>query len=728
MRVALYFRRSTNEELQPDSHDIQEEQLREHARAEGHVVVRTYPDDGSGVNADRTGFQQLIKDVTTGPEFDAILVLDVTRWGRFANVDESAYWDFFCHLHGVQVLYVNEPFRNDGGPYDALLKTLKRMQAAEFSKDKSRTVQYAKARVVRNGFYPGGSAPYGMTRFMVRPDGVVIQELGPGEHKAIGNYRIKLAPGDPAEVAAVTTIYALFLGGMNRKAIARHLDHEGIRPPVRGTNHWYYGEVHKILRNPIYAGIAKIRCTPSPNFPTGETIHTPGAWPAIIHLDTWRAVQDRLDRSLWERTPPGLAEQLKRAFERSGALNRKAIDVPTWETYLRHFKNGTQEALALAYAPRIQQAERRILDTLRETFTITKEDGIYILNGLLRVRITPSFPRLLRRGVYWEYRFHPDDPQDVTIGLAFSPPPVVCVLQTFLFHNNRYRPRQRTIHPNLYGRTNYHQTYGRTLPQIVTALHRHQYRDARHAKEQLLAALREYDRVSTREVARRLGWPYHTTYALYRSLARDGHHLPPLKQGRKGFVTVTCGACKQDRTMGLWHALKLKTDLCGQCWQTTRCSSWTDVTCPSCGKVRRYSAKELRRLAHGTSTHCVHCTTPARVKAYETRRVNSRRRRATMHLLATCVRELLEQRYADVRLTSHPGSVIPRLSWQQPPHRKRQKLRITCTQKNALQLTNRTLTELQRLAHDLVNRRRWRKSNDQREDIWNVRLVADAML
>jgi DNA invertase Pin-like site-specific DNA recombinase len=48
----------------------------------------------------------LIEDVTTGKaDYEAILVRDVSRWGRFDNIDESAYYDFLCFRHGVEVVY-----------------------------------------------------------------------------------------------------------------------------------------------------------------------------------------------------------------------------------------------------------------------------------------------------------------------------------------------------------------------------------------------------------------------------------------------------------------------------------------------------------------------------------------------------------------------------------------------------------------------------------------------
>ena len=44
----------------------------------------------------------LITDVRLGrADFDHILVYDVSRWGRFQDVDESAYYEFMCKEAGV---------------------------------------------------------------------------------------------------------------------------------------------------------------------------------------------------------------------------------------------------------------------------------------------------------------------------------------------------------------------------------------------------------------------------------------------------------------------------------------------------------------------------------------------------------------------------------------------------------------------------------------------------
>ena len=54
----------------------------------------------------RDGLQELIADVQRGyADFGSILVYDVSRWGRFQDVDESAYYEFICKRAGIQVHY-----------------------------------------------------------------------------------------------------------------------------------------------------------------------------------------------------------------------------------------------------------------------------------------------------------------------------------------------------------------------------------------------------------------------------------------------------------------------------------------------------------------------------------------------------------------------------------------------------------------------------------------------
>ena len=71
---------------------------------------------------------QLLRDlldvVQSGrADFTAILVYDVSRWGRFQDADESAYYEFVCKQAGIAVHYCAEQFENDGSPITAIVKS-----------------------------------------------------------------------------------------------------------------------------------------------------------------------------------------------------------------------------------------------------------------------------------------------------------------------------------------------------------------------------------------------------------------------------------------------------------------------------------------------------------------------------------------------------------------------------------------------------------------------------
>jgi predicted site-specific integrase-resolvase len=122
-RAAMYVRMSTDH--QKYSTENQADAIREYAARHKMEVVRTYQDAGkSGLKIDgREALQNLISDVqSASADYSAILVLDVTRWGRFQDADESAYYEYICRKSGIDVLYVAEQFENDGSPVSTIVK------------------------------------------------------------------------------------------------------------------------------------------------------------------------------------------------------------------------------------------------------------------------------------------------------------------------------------------------------------------------------------------------------------------------------------------------------------------------------------------------------------------------------------------------------------------------------------------------------------------------------
>ena len=93
VRAAEYVRMST-EHQQYSTHN-QADKIREYAKRRDLEIVRTYADEGkSGLSLEgRASLQQLIGDVESGrADFSLVLVYDVSRWGRFQDADESAYY------------------------------------------------------------------------------------------------------------------------------------------------------------------------------------------------------------------------------------------------------------------------------------------------------------------------------------------------------------------------------------------------------------------------------------------------------------------------------------------------------------------------------------------------------------------------------------------------------------------------------------------------------------
>ena len=217
-KAAQYVRMST--EHQQYSTENQGDKILEYAARRNIEIVRTYADEGkSGLRIDgRQALQQLIKDVETGnADFQIILVYDVSRWGRFQDADESAYYEYICRRAGIQVAYCAEQFENDGSPVSTIVKGVKRAMAGEYSRELSAKVFAGQCRLIELGFRQGGPAGYGLRRVLIDQSGSVKGELARGEHKSLQTDRVILQPGPDAEVAIVNQIYRWFVDDQARE-------------------------------------------------------------------------------------------------------------------------------------------------------------------------------------------------------------------------------------------------------------------------------------------------------------------------------------------------------------------------------------------------------------------------------------------------------------------------------------------------------------------------------
>jgi DNA invertase Pin-like site-specific DNA recombinase len=345
--AAQYLRMSSD---QPKwSFPYQTAAIESYAKAFGFTVVKTYEDPAvSGLTLKhRKGLAQLLRDVVNNTaEFKAILVYDVSRWGRFQDSDESAHYEFICRSAGIPVHYCAEAFSNDGSVSNSIMKALKRVMAGEYSRELSARIARAKRIGTERGFRVGGRAGYGLRRMLVSEDRTPIRLLVTGEYVESG--RVVLVPGPAREVAIVREIYRRVIfekeGAM---AIARDLNRRHITPPGDSRPEWSYEHVLEILTNPKYAGQAvggrvtqRLKGPVIPH-PPEQWIVMDSAFVPIIEPETFVSAQKALRRRTFYKSNEELLTALRNFLSRTGVLSEHKIDtsreLPSVRTYVARF-------------------------------------------------------------------------------------------------------------------------------------------------------------------------------------------------------------------------------------------------------------------------------------------------------------------------------------------------------------------------------------------------------
>ncbi len=316
MKAAQYVRMST--EHQQFSIENQTVVISQYAGSHDFEIVQTYSDEArSGIDlAHRPGLRQLLDDITNKrADFRAVLVYDISRWGRFQDADESACYEFQCRRAGVNVVYCAEPFANDLSVASSLLKALKRAMAAEYARELSTKVFAGQCRLVRKGFKPGGVPGYGLRRLLLTPDGRPKTILQHGEHKWLATERVTYSLGPANELRTIRKIYSLFLdAGLDAYAIARWLNDKGV-PYTRGK--WNGQIIDTILTHARYTGSIvfnrsseRLRSRSKAN-PPEQWIVQPNSFTAIITRKRFDAAQRKLNDRVACRSNERLLQELR---------------------------------------------------------------------------------------------------------------------------------------------------------------------------------------------------------------------------------------------------------------------------------------------------------------------------------------------------------------------------------------------------------------------------------
>ena len=131
-RAVAYYRHSA-QDRQENSISIQQDQVRTWAQSNGGEIIHEFLDPGkSGLTAEgRPSFQDMMENwVKKRDDFQYILCLDVSRWGRFQDIDLSAQYSAECRKYGKEVVYTKIGMPREDDPFYSVYIQFDRFRAA----------------------------------------------------------------------------------------------------------------------------------------------------------------------------------------------------------------------------------------------------------------------------------------------------------------------------------------------------------------------------------------------------------------------------------------------------------------------------------------------------------------------------------------------------------------------------------------------------------------------
>ena len=257
LRVAIYIRRSTDEDHQPFSLEAQQTKLHAYVISQpGWTLVAVYSDDASGATVERPGLRQALTDARAD-RFDVLLVYRVDRFTRRIR-DLSYLVDELDRAH-VAFRSATEPFDTATPAGRMMVQMLAVFAEFERAIIIDRVIN-GMERKAAQGRWTVGVAPYGYT--INRADHVLHRH--------------------PDEAPVVEEIFRLYTyRRLGTRAIAAHLNQRGLRR--RSATGWSHKTVADILVNRTYLGEIHFR-----------DIVAEHAHDALVEADTFAQAQQIL--------------------------------------------------------------------------------------------------------------------------------------------------------------------------------------------------------------------------------------------------------------------------------------------------------------------------------------------------------------------------------------------------------------------------------------------------
>jgi len=432
-RAVAYYRHSARDR-QENSVAIQKELVQNWAKENGVDIIHDFADRGkSGLTAEgRDGFNDMMENwVKMRKDFDFVLCLDVSRWGRFQDLDLSASYSSECKRHGKQVIYTTLGMPRPDDPLFPVYLQFERFRVAQFSKELSVKVSHGCIRIAQQGYWLGGGPPYGYDRLLLDEARKPVHVLEHRQKKGIQNQRVTLTLGPEEQVSTVRRIFAeLIAHGPDFELIAESLNQVGLRSARGGP--WNAGKVRRILTNQIYAGTMVYNkttqklMTPTRRNPRKDWIITPGAFAPLVEQSIFDRTQAILAQAAQRYSPEMMLGHLERLHGEHGFLRASLLsaddEAPSASTYATHF-GSLDAAYQQVFRTAVHDVRSEVESLLRGLVEeIEAYEDFLVVNGKFTVLIQPSVPVPHGYNQYWYFRPDMRGIVDITLGVPVSGP------------------------------------------------------------------------------------------------------------------------------------------------------------------------------------------------------------------------------------------------------------------------------------------------------------------
>ena len=436
-KAIAYYRHSA-QDRQENSIPIQKEQIKKFADEHGIEIIEHFADHGkSGLSTEkRDSFNAMLEKVVNDKDtFQYVIALDLSRWGRFPDLDLSGHYRAICKSYGKEVIYASYgmPPKEEDGLFYYLRLMLEGVRATEYSQELSKKVFNGCVKIAEQGYRAGGMPPYGLHRLLLDEQRKPVQILQPGQHKSIQNQRVTLTPGDKNEITIINRIFHQFADKKKSTSeIAETLNNEGIWSP-KGKR-WSSDRIMTILQNELYIGTMVYNKTgqkllsKSHRNPPEEWVKTENAFPAIVDKVLFNKAQEILQQRAEDlkrkHSHEHMVLQLKKLYEKYGIITEKQIsntkDMLSPHSYVHKYYS-----LGLAFQnifPNvIKKTIHAVSDEIRaKAKRLEQYEDFFIVDDNFTLLIQPSVPVPAGYQAFWAFRPDPRVEIDITLGVPLS--------------------------------------------------------------------------------------------------------------------------------------------------------------------------------------------------------------------------------------------------------------------------------------------------------------------